>query len=38
MLQLNMAESSQEDEYWQEYWHASETKAFNFEDDQVSRL
>ncbi|GFG32980.1 hypothetical protein Cfor_09872 [Coptotermes formosanus] len=29
-----MAESSQEDEYWQEYWHASETKAFNFEDDQ----
>ena len=33
-LRLNMA-GRLEDE---EYWHASEAKAFNFEDDEVSRL
>lgn len=33
-LQLNMA-GRLEDE---EYWHASEAKAFNFEDDEVSRV
>jgi hypothetical protein len=31
---MNMA-GRLEDE---EYWHASEAKAFNFEDDEVSRL